>query len=133
MMAFFFFKSSDRLDDTRSPQEGEIKTAAMSQARNGPGIIFRWVILGHKISDWSIHPVFPFRLNEEHVAGRQFFFLYSSLASIFPPVFALVGVLLISFACFFGRHPLNLHRLFSIVENRFGVVVSNFLFELDSY
>ena len=36
-------------------------------------IIFRWVILGHKISDWSIHPVFPFRLNEEHVPCGHFF------------------------------------------------------------
>lgn len=38
-------------------------------------IIFRWVILGHKISDWSIHPVFPFRLNEEHVPCGHFFSL----------------------------------------------------------
>lgn len=29
----FFSESSDRLDDTRSPQEDEIKTAAMSQAK----------------------------------------------------------------------------------------------------
>ncbi|GBP65973.1 hypothetical protein EVAR_45894_1 [Eumeta japonica] len=37
--ASFFFESSDRLDDTRSPREDEIKTAAMSLAK-WPGNYF---------------------------------------------------------------------------------------------
>lgn len=107
----FFFKSSDRLDDTRSPREGEIKTAAMSQARTA-GELFsvEWFLAIKFLIDQFIRCFHSVVMKSTLLV--DIFFSLSLPRLYFSACFRFSGCFINFLRLFFGRCPLNLHCFF---------------------